>query len=75
MYEILSPLVDELVVTRVEKKSSGNKDDISDALRLAQRLRMGDVLPVYKGKGQFSELRAQSELYSKVTSHSVRMLC
>ena len=75
LYEILSPLVDEFVVTRVEKKSKGNKDDISDAFGLAQRLRIGDVLPVYKQKGLFSELRAQSELYSKVTSDSVRVQC
>lgn len=75
LYEILSPQVNEVVVTRVERKSLGNKDDIGDAFKLAERLRIGDVLPVYKQKGQFSKLRAQSDLYSKVTSDSVRVQC
>jgi hypothetical protein len=75
LYEILSPHLNDVVVTRVEKKSKGNKDDISDAFKLAQRLRIGDVLPVYKEKGQFSELRAQSDVYGKLTSDSVRVQC
>jgi transposase len=75
LYEILSPHVNELVVTRVAEKSLGRKDDISDAFKLGERLRMGDVLPVYKEKGQFSKLRAQSDVYSKVNSDSVRVQC
>ena len=75
LYEILSPHVDELVVTRVVQKSQGSKDDIRDAFRLAEMLRLGNVLPVFKEKGQFSRLRAQSDLYGKVNADSVRAQC
>lgn len=75
LYEILSPHVDELVVTRVVQKRQGGKDDIRDAFRLAQMLRLNDVLPVFKERGQFSKLRAQSDLYGKVNSDSVRVQC
>ena len=38
-------------------------------------LRLGNVLPVFKEKGQFSRLRAQSDLYGKVNADSVRAQC
>jgi len=75
LYEVLSPHVDQVVVTRVEQKSAGNKDDIRDAFRLAEMLRLGNVLPVFKEKGRFGKLRAQSDLYSKMSSDSVRVQC
>jgi len=75
LYEILSPHVDLLVVTRVARRSPGSKDDISDAFRLAEMMRLGDLLPVFKEKGAFSKLRAQSDLYGKMNSDSVRVQC
>jgi hypothetical protein len=75
LYEILSPHVDELVVTRVVQKSQGSKDDLRDAFRLAEMLRLGNVLPVFKHKGLFGKLRAQSDLYGKMNSDSVRVQC
>jgi len=75
LYEILSPHVDDLVVTRVVQKSQGSKDDFRDAFRAAEMLRLGNVLPVFKEKGQFSKLRAHSDLYGKMNSDSVRVQC
>jgi transposase len=75
LYEILSPHVDLLVVTRLVQKSQGGKDDIRDAFRLAEMLRLNNVLPVFKERGQFSRLRAQSDLYGKVNADSVRVQC
>jgi transposase len=72
LYEILSPHVHELVVTRVEK-SRGSKDDVGDAFRLADRLRVGDVLPVFKEKGEFSRLRALCDAYGKVNADNTRV--
>ena len=57
MYEILSPHVDELVVTGVSD-SRGQKSDALDALHLAEQLRIGAIkCPVFKAPGQFSRLR------------------
>lgn len=71
LYEILSPHVDQIVVTHGEKHS-GDKDDIRDAFRLAERLRTGTVMPVFKDKEQFAELRALSDVYRKVRNDKVR---
>ncbi len=75
LYEILSPHVHDLVVIRVVQKSQGSKDDFRDAFRAAEMLRLGNALPVFKEKGQFSKLRAHSDLYGKMNSDSVRVQC
>ena len=72
LYEILSPYVDEIVVTQVAK-SRGDKDDIRDAFQRAEQLRIGTVKPVFKERGQFSQLRAISDVYLKVRGDKVRI--
>jgi transposase len=72
LYEILSPHVDDLVVTQVEK-SWGDKDDIRDAFLRAEQLRIGAVKPVFKERAQFTELRAASDVYLKTRGDRVRV--
>lgn len=56
LYEVLEPLVCELVVVQ-PNKSTGNKDDAIDAWKLADDIRTGRCKPVYKAPGQFTALR------------------
>jgi transposase len=72
LYEILSSYVDEIVVTQVQK-SRGDKDDIRDAFQRAEQLRIGAVKPIFKERGQFSQLRSMSDVYLKVRGDKVRV--
>jgi len=57
LFEILEPLVDELVVVQ-PGKSSGNKSDTIDAWTRAEELRQRNFSnPVYKAPGQYRMLR------------------
>lgn len=57
LYELLSPHVDELVVTQ-GTRSRGPKSDASDALALAQALRLGTLESVvFKAPTRFTRLR------------------
>jgi len=42
LYEVLSPHVDEIVVTHLERESRGRKDDETDAFARAEDLRVGE---------------------------------
>ena len=73
MYEILSPHVDELVVTGVGH-SRGQKSDALDALHLAEQLRIGAIkCPVFKAPGQFSRLRELVRVHSMLVGDVVRV--
>lgn len=73
MYEILSPHVDELVVTGVGD-SRGQKSDALDALHLAEQLRIGAIkCPVFKAPGQFSRLRELARVHSMLVGDVVRV--
>ena len=58
LYEVIQGHVRELVVTHACERKRGPKDDQRDAFHLAERLRLGAVSPVYKDRGQLSELDA-----------------
>ena len=74
LHEILSPHVDELVVTHLVRTTRGRKDDLTDAFARAQELRLGTVTPVYKhGRGAKGPLRAHVEVYEQVTTDLVRV--
>jgi transposase len=75
LYEVLSPHVQEIVVTGVgSEKKRGPKDDKRDAFALAEGLRIGAIeTRVYKGLGEFQGLRELSRAYSMVVGDSVRV--
>jgi hypothetical protein len=73
LYEILSPHVQEIVVTGV-RRSRGPKSDKRDAFQLAEQLRVGSLESrVYKGRGSFALLGSLSRAYTTLVSDSVRI--
>ena len=53
LYDVLKPHVDKLVVCNPRKNAllkDGNKSDRIDAHKLADRLRLDDLKPVYHGE-------------------------
>lgn len=53
LHEVLSPHIDELVVTQVHRHT-GSKSDEKNAFGLADAHRLGTVLPVFKGASRRS---------------------
>lgn len=73
LWEILSPHVAELVVTRGEWRR-GSKSDAIDAHALADRLRTGQVgKPIFKAPRQFSKLRELAQVYEVLTRDLARV--
>ncbi len=73
LHEVLAPHVQENVVAGIEK-NRGPKSDKRDAFALAEALRIGAIkTQVYKGLGQFGQLRELSRGYSMVVNDSVRV--
>jgi transposase len=73
LYEVLSPHVKELVVVAVGR-STGSKSDERDAFDLAEALRVGSIKTrVYKGLGEWEQLRELTRAYAMVVSDSVRV--
>jgi transposase len=63
VYELLHPLVDDIVVT-IPDKSMGSKNDSSDAWRRADEIRRGSISrPVFKAPDRFTALRASVKTY------------
>ena len=73
LYEILSPHVDEIIVTHLEQENRGRKDDLSDAFARAEQLRAGAVTPVFKDGGRLGELRSLVDVQVQVTVDLVRI--
>jgi transposase len=73
LYEVLSPHVDEIVVTHLEQHSRGRKDDETDAFARAEQMRVGAVMPVLKDGGRMGELRAHVDVQEQVTADVVRV--
>jgi len=72
MYELLEPLVDELVVT-IPERARGSKSDSSDAWRRADELRRGSISrPVFKAPDRFTALRAAAKTYTATQRDMVR---
>ena len=73
LHEVLAPHVQEIVVAGI-RQSRGPKDDKRDAFALAEGLRIGAIQTrVYKGLGEFGQLREPSRAYAMVVSDSVRI--
>jgi transposase len=75
LFELLSPHAVEVVVT-VPAKRSGSKNDASDALALAERLRVNALeLRVFKAGSQCGALRAAVRGHLCLTQDLVRIKC
>ena len=73
LYEVLKPHVAELVVIGVGR-STGSKSDERDAFGLAEALRVGSIKTrVYKGLGEWEQLRELTRAHAMVVSDSVRV--
>ena len=73
LHEILSPHVEEIVVTHLVRETPGRKDDLTDAFARAEDLRIGSVTPVYKDATRMGELRAQVDVHLRLTGDLVRL--
>jgi transposase len=74
LYEVLSPQVEELVVTAVSE-SRGPKSDKGDAFGLADALRIGAVTrTVYKERGAFGALGHRARAHWVLVGDSVRVM-
>lgn len=72
MYEILEPIVDEIVVA-IPKRSSGNTNDSLDAWARADELRRGAIqVSVFKAPRKFTGLREAVRAYEVVQRDMVR---
>jgi transposase len=72
LYEILSPHVHDLAVVRGEK-NVGNKNDGLDALRLAERMRTGDLgSRIFKMPESLTTLRNLVRSYEMINQDVVR---
>ena len=73
LYEVLSPHVDELVVAGTSKKQNGSKNDLADAINVAQRLRTATVeRVVFKAPSVFPDLRELARHYLMITRDLTR---
>ena len=73
LYEILSPHVDEIVVTGISR-SRGQKSDALDAFLRAEELRTNSIqTPVFKAPRQFSRLRELARVHSMLVRDLVRV--
>ena len=71
--EILSPHVEQMVVTHVSE-SRGQKNDERDAFTLAERLRTGRLeTSVYKQVGRFGKLRQLVRAHSMIVQDTARV--
>jgi transposase len=75
LYELLEPLVAELVVANPRRHlgTGEGKSDRLDARDLAERLRGGFLVPVYHDKGRLKDLRHLVYGYRDLVDDSVRL--
>src|SRR6185437_14071021 len=77
LYDLLKPHVDELVVCNPRKNAllkHGNKSDKIDARKLADRLRLNDLKPVYHGQTGIRMLRELARSYLTVVKDLSRVM-
>jgi len=73
LYEILTPHVEDLVVTMPAKRV-GTKDDLRDAWARAEEMRLGSFkMKIYKAPQKFTELRNAVRAHRMMTRDAVRV--
>jgi hypothetical protein len=77
LYDLLKPQVDELVVCNPRKNArlkDGNKSDRIDARKLADRLRLNDLKPVYHAETGVRMLRELARSYLNLVKDQTRVM-
>src|SRR5215510_8133369 len=77
LYDLLKPHVTEVLVCNPRKiplLKQGNKSDKIDARKLAERLRLHDLKPVYHGETGIPAIRARSHCSNGATRVTKSML-
>jgi transposase len=77
LYDVLKPHVDNLVVCNPRKNAllkDGNKSDRIDAHKLADRLRLDDLKPVYHGETGVRTLRELARSYLTIVKDLTRVM-
>jgi transposase len=77
LYDLLKPRVDTLVVCNPRKIAllkEGNKSDRIDAYKLADRLRLNDLKPVYHGESGVRTLRELARSYLTIVKDLTRVM-
>ena len=72
LHDLLSPLVDRVVVCDRRGEHRGNKADQMDADKLSHRLLTGDLRAVYHGSTDRATLRELTRTYSNLVEDSTR---
>lgn len=75
LYELLAPRVQQVVVcNRRGERGHGNKGDQVDADALAERLRCGQLRPVYHGSAHRATLKECARTYRNLVEDSTRVM-
>src|SRR6516165_7430165 len=77
LYDLLKPHVARLVVCNARKIAllkEGNKSDRIDAYKLADRLRLNDLQPVYHGETSVRTLRELARSYLTIVKDLTRVM-
>jgi transposase len=75
MYELISPLVAEVVVCNPRENKllkAGNKSDRIDVSKLGRLLRLGELKPVYKGNQSNQGLKHLAHSYQELVADTTR---
>src|SRR5246500_729953 len=78
LYDLLKPHVAQLVVCNPRTNAllqHGNKSDKIDARKLADRLRLNDLKPVYHGETGVRMLRELARSYLTIVKDLTRVMC
>lgn len=71
LYDLILPLVSRVVVANARKLGKGNKTDKVDALKLARKLRAGEIAEVYHGDHGTRDLKQVARCYQTLVADSV----
>ena len=77
LYDLLKPHVSEVLVCNPRKiplLKQGNKSDKIDARKLAERLRLNDLKPVYHGESGVRMLRELARSYLTIVKDLTRVM-
>jgi transposase len=75
LYDLLTPVVDRVVVCdRRGERWQGNKGDRVDAAVLADRLRRGELRPVYHGSVERATLQELTRAYTTLVEDGTRVM-
>ena len=75
LYELISPLVAEVVVCNPRENKllkAGNKSDRIDVGKLGRLLRLGELKPVYKGRKSNQGLKHLTHSYDELVADTTR---